>query len=190
MQMLSSVFRTAAWMRPWVCLKLRISLMKSVLSKTAMWAGRLFSPIRRCVPIPCAIKLNVVKSVVAGKRVILVDDSIVRGTTCQRIVNLLREAGATEVQMRISCPPFTNPCHFGVDIDSKGKPDCLSDDHSGDLLLISEQIRWEYPERRRRAVSGNAGNEAAVPDSVRRALPGIIPSKCRRKCPRINLKRR
>lgn len=65
------------------------------------------------------IKLNVVKSVVAGKRVILVDDSIVRGTTCQRIVSLLREAGATEVHMRISCPPFTNPCHFGVDIDSK-----------------------------------------------------------------------
>ncbi len=50
---------------------------------------------------------------------ILVDDSIVRGTTCQRIVNLLREAGAKEVHMRVSCPPFTNPCYFGTDIDSK-----------------------------------------------------------------------
>ena len=65
------------------------------------------------------IKLNVVKSVVAGKRVVLIDDSIVRGTTCKRIVNLLREAGAKEVHMRISCPPFTNPCYFGTDIDSK-----------------------------------------------------------------------
>lgn len=65
------------------------------------------------------IKLNVVKEVVRGKRVILVDDSIVRGTTSARIVNLLREAGAKEVHFRVSCPPFTNPCYFGTDIDSK-----------------------------------------------------------------------
>ncbi|MGN0591944.1 MAG: amidophosphoribosyltransferase [Ruminococcus sp.] len=65
------------------------------------------------------IKLNVVKSVVAGKRVVLIDDSIVRGTTCRRIVNLLREAGAVEVHMRISCPPFKSECYFGTDIDSK-----------------------------------------------------------------------
>ncbi len=65
------------------------------------------------------IKLNVVREVVRGKRVILVDDSIVRGTTSARIVNLLREAGAREVHFRVSCPPFTNPCYFGTDIDSK-----------------------------------------------------------------------
>lgn len=65
------------------------------------------------------IKLNVIKEAIKGKRVILVDDSIVRGTTCRRIVDLVREAGATEVHMRISSPPFTNPCYFGVDIDSK-----------------------------------------------------------------------
>ena len=65
------------------------------------------------------IKLNVVKDVVRGKRVILIDDSIVRGTTCRRIVDLIREAGATEVHMRISSPPFKNPCYFGTDIDSK-----------------------------------------------------------------------
>lgn len=67
------------------------------------------------------IKLNVVKEVVKGKKVVLIDDSIVRGTTGGRIVNLLREAGATEVHMRISSPPFTNPCYFGTDIDSKDK---------------------------------------------------------------------
>lgn len=67
------------------------------------------------------IKLNVVKDVVKGKRVVLIDDSIVRGTTSARIVNLLREAGAKEIHMRISSPPFTNPCYFGTDIDSKDK---------------------------------------------------------------------
>ena len=65
------------------------------------------------------IKLNAVRSVVQGKRVIMIDDSIVRGTTSARIVRLLREAGATEVHMLVSSPPFVNPCYFGTDIDSK-----------------------------------------------------------------------
>ena len=65
------------------------------------------------------IKLNPISSVVRGKRVVIVDDSIVRGTTSARIVRLLREAGATEVHMRISAPPFLHPCYFGTDIDSR-----------------------------------------------------------------------
>ncbi|MBO5379885.1 MAG: amidophosphoribosyltransferase [Clostridia bacterium] len=65
------------------------------------------------------IKLNPVKETVNGKRVILVDDSIVRGTTCARIVKLLRNAGAKEVHLRSSAPPFINPCYYGTDIDSK-----------------------------------------------------------------------
>ena len=65
------------------------------------------------------IKLNVVKETVRGKRVVLIDDSIVRGTTSRRTVNLIREAGAKEIHMRISCPPFISPCYFGTDIDSK-----------------------------------------------------------------------
>lgn len=64
------------------------------------------------------IKLNAVRSTVAGKRVVLVDDSIVRGTTSAHIVSLLREAGATEVHMRLSSPPFTHMCYFGTDIGS------------------------------------------------------------------------
>ena len=67
------------------------------------------------------IKLNPIPAVVSGKRVVLVDDSIVRGTTSKRIVKLLRDAGATEVHVRISAPPFTNPCYYGTDIDSKDK---------------------------------------------------------------------
>ena len=65
------------------------------------------------------IKLNPVSSAVKGKRVVLVDDSIVRGTTCARIVRLLRNAGATEVHLRSSAPAFLNPCYYGTDIDSK-----------------------------------------------------------------------
>ncbi len=65
------------------------------------------------------IKLNAVKENIEGKRVIMIDDSIVRGTTCARIVHLLREAGAKEVHMRVSSPPFKYPCFFGTDIDSK-----------------------------------------------------------------------
>ena len=62
------------------------------------------------------VKLNVLKDAVAGKRVIMIDDSIVRGTTSDRIVSMLKEAGAKEVHMRVSSPPFLWPCYFGTDI--------------------------------------------------------------------------
>ena len=67
------------------------------------------------------IKLNPISEVVSGKRVVMVDDSIVRGTTSARIVRLIRDAGATEVHVRSSAPPFIAPCYYGVDIDSKEK---------------------------------------------------------------------
>lgn len=65
------------------------------------------------------IKLSAIESVVKGKRIVLIDDSIVRGTTSGRIVKLLREAGAKEVHMRISSPKFLHPCYYGTDIDSE-----------------------------------------------------------------------
>lgn len=65
------------------------------------------------------IKLSPIKSVIEGKRVVLIDDSIVRGTTSKRIVKLLRDAGAKEIHMRISAPPFLHPCYYGTDIDSE-----------------------------------------------------------------------
>lgn len=65
------------------------------------------------------IKLNVLRSTVEGKRVVMVDDSIVRGTTSKRIVTLLREAGAKEVHVRSSSPPFLHPCYFGTDVPSR-----------------------------------------------------------------------
>lgn len=65
------------------------------------------------------IKLNVLKSSIAGKRVVMVDDTIVRGTTSKRIVNLLRKSGAKEVHVRSSAPPFLWPCYFGTDVSSR-----------------------------------------------------------------------
>lgn len=65
------------------------------------------------------IKLSAVSECVKGKRVVMVDDSIVRGTTSAQIVKLLREAGATEVHVRISSPPFMHPCYYGTDVDSR-----------------------------------------------------------------------
>lgn len=65
------------------------------------------------------IKLNPVRHLIEGRRVVLIDDSIVRGTTSKKIVRMVREAGAREVHMRISCPPTVSPCYYGVDTPNK-----------------------------------------------------------------------
>ena len=84
------------------------------------YVGRTFiKPQQKSRESSVRVKLNVLKEVVKGKRVIMIDDSIVRGTTSDRIVQMVREAGATEVHMRISSPPFISECYFGTDIPSK-----------------------------------------------------------------------
>ncbi len=84
------------------------------------YIGRTFiSPGQKSREDKVRIKLNPVASTVKDKRVVLIDDSIVRGTTCARIVKLLRDAGAKEIHLRISAPPFLNPCYYGTDIDSR-----------------------------------------------------------------------
>ncbi len=86
------------------------------------YIGRTFiSPGHESREDKVRIKLNALSHVVKGKRVVLIDDSIVRGTTCARIVHLLRQAGAKEIHLRISAPPFLNPCYYGTDIDSRDK---------------------------------------------------------------------
>ena len=72
------------------------------------------------------MKLSAVRSIVSGKRLVLVDDSIVRGTTCLKIVKLLRAAGASEVHVRIASPMMTNPCYYGVDTSTKEELLCSS----------------------------------------------------------------
>ncbi|MBR3382569.1 MAG: amidophosphoribosyltransferase [Clostridia bacterium] len=90
----------------------RIGLIKN------KYIGRTFiAPGQRLDKVK--IKLAAIEDAVRGKRVVMIDDSIVRGTTSGRIVRLLREAGAAEVHMRISSPPFLHPCYYGTDIDSE-----------------------------------------------------------------------
>ncbi len=80
------------------------------------YVGRTFiEPKQSIRSFGVKVKLNPVRSVVGGRRVVLVDDSIVRGTTSKKLVRLLKSAGATEVHMRISSPPTTHPCHYGID---------------------------------------------------------------------------
>lgn len=84
------------------------------------YVGRTFIKPRQSSRISAVrVKLNVLKEAVAGKRVIMIDDSIVRGTTSHQIVRMLREAGAREVHVKASAPPFLHPCYFGTDIPSE-----------------------------------------------------------------------
>ncbi len=86
------------------------------------YVGRTFiQPQQAIRHFSVRIKLNPVRSVLEGKRIILVDDSIVRGTTSRKIVKMVRAAGAKEVHLRISCPPTVSPCFYGVDTPSKSE---------------------------------------------------------------------
>jgi amidophosphoribosyltransferase len=95
-------------------LPFRVGLIRS------HYVGRTFiEPEQRVRDFGVKLKLNPVKSVLEGKRVVLIDDSIVRGTTSRKIVRLVRNAGAKEVHFRISCPPTISPCYYGVDTPSR-----------------------------------------------------------------------
>ena len=84
------------------------------------YVGRTFiEPEQRVRDFGVRLKLNPVHNLLAGKRVILIDDSIIRGTTSRKIVRMVRGAGAAEVHLRISCPPTISPCYYGVDTPSK-----------------------------------------------------------------------
>jgi amidophosphoribosyltransferase len=86
------------------------------------YVGRTFiEPSQSVRDFGVKLKLNPVRSVLEGKRVVLIDDSIVRGTTSRKIVRMVRSAGAREVHMRISCPPTISPCFYGVDTPSKSQ---------------------------------------------------------------------
>ncbi len=86
------------------------------------YVGRTFIEPRQSIrSFGVRIKLNPVRELIAGKRVVLIDDSIVRGTTSKKIVNMVREAGAKEIHVRISCPPTISPCYYGVDTPNKSE---------------------------------------------------------------------
>ncbi|EMK00097.1 amidophosphoribosyltransferase [Leptospira sp. WS58.C1] len=81
------------------------------------YVGRTFiEPDQKIRDFGAKIKYNVVKNVVDGKRVVIVDDSIMRGTTSRKIIKMIRNAGATEIHLRVSAPPTISPCYYGIDI--------------------------------------------------------------------------
>lgn len=97
------------------------------------YVGRTFiKPKQSARESSVKIKLNVLQDVVKDKRVVMIDDSIVRGTTSDRIVGMLKNAGAREVHVRISSPPFLYPCYFGTDVPSSDQ--LIAHNHSVDEI--------------------------------------------------------
>ncbi len=104
------------------------------------YVGRTFiEPQQAIRDFGVKLKLNPVRGMLEGKRVVLVDDSIVRGTTSRKIVRLVREAGATEVHMRISCPPTVSPCYYGVDTPTREEL-IAADESRGRPRLTQEEL--------------------------------------------------
>jgi amidophosphoribosyltransferase len=86
------------------------------------YVGRSFlQPTQLIRDFNVRVKLNLIESLVKGKRVVIVDDSIVRGTTCRTRVKTLKDAGAKEVHVAVSCPPHMNPCVYGIDFPDRSK---------------------------------------------------------------------
>ena len=97
------------------------------------YVGRTFiQPHQSVRGLKVKVKLNPVKSILEGKRVVLVDDSIVRGTTSKKIVSMIKAAGAREVHMRISCPPTVSPCYYGI--DTPHRDELIAAKHSVDEI--------------------------------------------------------
>jgi amidophosphoribosyltransferase len=123
------------------------------------YVGRTFiEPDQAIRDFGVKLKLNPVRSLLEGKRVVLVDDSIVRGTTSRKIVRIVREAGAREVHMRISCPPTVSPCFYGIDTPTK--KELIAATHSVEEIreyLGADSLGYLSVENLRRAVGDNEG---------------------------------
>jgi amidophosphoribosyltransferase len=106
------------------------------------------------------VKLNPVRELLKGKRVVLIEDSIVRGTTSKKIVGMVRAAGAAEVHMRISSPPTTHSCFYGIDTPTKEHliASCASQDEIRDFIG-ADSLEYLTMEGLRKAVGDNDGND-------------------------------
>ena len=136
------------------------------------YVGRTFiEPEQRVRDFGVRLKLNPVRNLLEGKRVVLIDDSIIRGTTSRKIVRMVRGAGAKEVHLRISCPPTISPCFYGVDTPSK-KDLIAANNTIEEIRAIyrsrlarlslarwaAEELRW----RRRQSVSAPPATPAII----------------------------
>lgn len=117
------------------------------------------------------MKLSPVRSIVEGKRLVIVDDSIVRGTTSRRIVKMLRQSGAKEIHMRIASPAITHPCFYGVDMSTYDELICAREKDLEAVRRLIGAIRW-YGSRRGALQGGGGGKSCASP-----ALTAVIPRR-------------
>ncbi len=133
------------------------------------YVGRTFiEPVDQIRHLGVRLKHNANRALIDGKRVILVDNSIVRGTTSMKIVEMVRQAGAREVHMRIAAPPTTNPCFYGIDTPERDKLLASHYDVAGMAKFI-RSIRW--PSCRSTDSIAPWANPDAIPTSRRSATP-------------------
>lgn len=123
------------------------------------YVGRTFiEPSQAIRDFGVKLKLNPVRHLLEGKRVILVDDSVVRGTTCRKIVRMVRLAGAREVHLRISCPPTVSPCFYGV--DTPRESELIASNHSVEEIrqfVEADSLAYLSLDALRRAVADTKG---------------------------------
>ena len=123
------------------------------------YVGRTFiEPSQAIRDFGVRLKLNPVRSLLEGKRVVLVDDSIIRGTTSRKLVRIVREGGAREVHMRISCPPTVSPCYYGIDTPTR--KELIASTHSVEEIrqyIGAETLGYLSLESMRRAVGDTEG---------------------------------
>ena len=119
------------------------------------------------------IKLNVIPEVVKGKRIVMVDDSIVRGTTCANIIKMLKKAGATEVHVRISSPPFLYPCYFGTDVPSNEQ--LIAHSHTTEQIrqmIGADSLGYMEPARLKEMAGGLGFCDACFTGNYPMEVPG------------------
>ena len=123
------------------------------------YVGRTFiKPKQSARESSVMVKLNALREVVNGKRVIMIDESIVRGTTSARIVKMIRDAGAKEVHVRISSPPFMYPCYFGTDVPSSDQ--LIAYNHSVEEIcemIGADSLGYLDKERLAELIDGDEG---------------------------------
>ncbi len=128
------------------------------------YVGRTFIEPRQSIRhFGVKIKLNPMRALIEGKRVVLVDDSIVRGTTSPKIVKMIRDAGAAEVHMRISCPPTRWPCYYGIDMPTR--EELIASSHSVEEIgrwIGADSLAYLSLDGMKGAASGEAGSYCAA----------------------------
>ena len=128
------------------------------------YVGRTFiEPEQRVRDFGVKLKLNPVRNLLEGKRIILIDDSIIRGTTSRKIVRMVRAAGAKEVHLRISCPPTVSPCYYGVDTPSKRE--LIAANNSVEEIrryIEADSLAYLSLEGLQKACDGGEGNRYCV----------------------------